>query len=161
MARSSKSFLLFCLVAVIGSLASKSPAPICNGKPSPKIPEQSQAQVAAQQKFCGAFPVVGTVPAIQREGEIIAKAPLVFKQNSSESEATAALTNSSRADSISNNQMVSNRVVISQASSIVEKKKSEEKRLPFIVIGCLLLGYLSIYGFRKWVDTKVKVPQRH
>lgn len=161
MVRSSKTFLLFCLVAVIGSLASKSPAPICNGKPSPRIPEQSQVQVAAQQKFCGTYPVVGTIPAIQREGEVIAKASGSFEPENSESEATAALTNSSRADSISNNQMVSNRVVISQASSIVEKKKSEEKRLPFMVVGCLFLGYLSIYGFRKWVDTKVKVPQRY
>ncbi|MCX6341702.1 MAG: hypothetical protein NTU72_04900 [Fimbriimonadales bacterium] len=109
----------------------------------------------------GTYPVVGTIPAIQREGEVIAKASGSFEPENSESEATAALANSSRADSISNNQLVSNRVVISQASSIVEKKKSEEKRLPFIVIGCLLLGYLSIYGFRKWVDTKVKVPHRH
>lgn len=93
--------------------------------------------------------------------DLQAKASESFEPENSESEATAALTNSLRADSISNNQLVSNRVVISQASSIVEKKKSEEKRLPFLVIGCLLLGYFSIYDFRKWVDTKVKVPQRH
>jgi hypothetical protein len=147
-------------------LAAFSPAPINSGIPSPRIPEMSQEQLTKQQQFCGSLPVVGTVPAVQREGGL--SGGIVKRDGDSpkvEGADTAILNGSRRADHVGtnasklNDPLISN-VTLLNATQVVEFNERKQKAMPLMIVLMLSIGYGAILVARKWVDKKIPYPKK-
>lgn len=134
--------LLFAASAL--ALAALSPAPINDQRARQPIrPEQSQSQLAKEQAFNGARPVVGQVQVDERRHENV--------EESSQPGAADAVSAASRAADPS--------AVIAEASARVEGK-SARRGLPWWLlatfVGAVAFGILK--GFRLWADKALPAP---
>lgn len=156
---------LGCTLAILGA-AAFSPAPINSGIPSPRIPEMTQEQLTKQQQFCGSIPVVGSVPAIQREGGLGGSVKKSEAQAPKVDGADLAIVHGSdRADKIG--AAVENKdnsflaaASLTNATDLIETQERKRRNMPLLIVLMLAAGYAAILLARSLVDKAVPVPKK-
>ena len=138
--------ILTCSI-VFGVFAGLCPAPIPDSRPTPPpVPEQSQAQLAEQQRFNGVQNEVGGVP-MRQDSVTVRSLP-------SDARATEALIQAEKtpaANIARENLLVSERVLSQQGESPM-------KGIAWGVV-VLLLAIGAVFGLRTWADKAIPVPE--
>lgn len=143
-----KISLTFMVLAVLAALC---PAPVNDAaaKRLAPTPEQSQEQLAAQQKLNGVMPVVGEVPQKVNETNAATNLP-----TSNDPSAAGALSvGSNRADNVGNRAI--------QAATERVSKEKKPTFFPFLLLAILCgIGFGVMRFAQRWLDTNVPMPEQ-
>ncbi len=141
-----KTFTKFATCALaLGVIVGLCPAPIPDSRPIPHIPEQSQAQLAEQQKFNGVQGEVGGVPTRQDSVTVASE-----RSDSGAARTLIQAENTTSANVARENLLVAERVLARQ----------NEGPGKSILIGVivLLLAAGAVLLFKAWADKAIPVP---
>ena len=133
------------LIAAV-ALAALAPAPIRDTKNRVPVPERSQAQLAAEMRFNGAFKPVGTVRMKESPAVDLRETPKAAVQNSAS--AGARFENPDAAP-----------IVAATARVAAE---ADHRPFPAWLLALLLAGgaFGVVKGFRVWVDRTIPTGPR-